>query len=89
VNPYNESDLINFLSRAFKVEHIIEPNQEINKLERDHTEPNENVDEDQPIPQINEDNRIAPGHEYYEMLNSENVLLINLIIPHLLLIMNP
>jgi hypothetical protein len=64
VHPYNEYDLIKFFSNTFKIEHTIEP-------EHNHTEPNDN-DDNEPIPQINEDdNRIAPGPDYYEMLNPE------------------
>jgi hypothetical protein len=68
---YNESYLINFFQKRFKIEHTIEPDQEINKLEHNHTEPNDN-DDNEPIPQINEDsNQVNPSNDYYEMLNPE------------------
>jgi hypothetical protein len=54
VDAYNETDVINFLCKQYNLEYIIEPPQEINKLEHDHTEPNDNND-DEPIPKVNED----------------------------------
>jgi hypothetical protein len=57
--PYNETDVINFLCTRYNLEYIIEPPQEINKLEHEH-EPNDN-DDDEPIPEVSEDREADGG----------------------------
>jgi hypothetical protein len=52
VDLYNETDVINFLCKRYNLEYVIEPPQEINKLE---PEPEPNNNEDEPIPEVNED----------------------------------